>query len=70
MTGYELAQRIRREPWGRSMFLLALTGWGQVHDKERARLAGFDHHLTKPVDLEHVTTLLLAYSNRPAAQRS
>ncbi len=60
MTGYELAQRIRQQPWGRSMFLLAVTGWGQKEDKERAKSAGFDHHLTKPVDPDHVETLLQA----------
>jgi two-component system, sensor histidine kinase len=58
MTGYEVARRIRREAWGRGVFLLAMTGWGQVDDKEQARASGFDQHLTKPVDPDQVELLL------------
>ncbi len=50
MSGYELAQRIRHEAWGEEMTLIAVTGWGQAADKRRALAAGFDRHLTKPVD--------------------
>jgi two-component system CheB/CheR fusion protein len=50
LSGYEVAQRIRLEPWGEQITLIALTGWGQENDKRRARAAGFDHHCTKPVD--------------------
>ena len=50
MDGYAVAQQIRREAWGTHMTLIALTGWGQEDDKRRALGAGFDHHLTKPVD--------------------
>ena len=50
MSGYEVAERIRAEAWGNEVTLIALTGWGQEEDKRRARVAGFDHHLTKPVD--------------------
>ena len=50
LSGYELANRIRQEPWGAHITLNALTGWGQDEDKRRARAAGFDHHCTKPVD--------------------
>jgi CheY-like chemotaxis protein len=50
MNGYEVAKRIRREPWGAGLTLIALTGWGQDSDKQRAQEAGFDHHCTKPVD--------------------
>jgi DNA-binding response OmpR family regulator len=50
LSGYELAQRIRREAWGQRMTLIALTGWSQEDDKRRALAAGFDHHCTKPVD--------------------
>jgi CheY-like chemotaxis protein len=52
MNGYEVATRIRAEPWGRAMMLIALTGWGQSEDRARARDAGFDRHCTKPVDTE------------------
>jgi len=50
LSGYEVANRIRREPWGTQITLIALTGWGQDEDKRRAHAAGFDHHCTKPVD--------------------
>jgi len=50
MDGYEVARRIRASPLGRSIVLLALTGWGQREDVERAMGAGFDRHMTKPAD--------------------
>jgi len=49
-TGYEVASRIRQAPWGQDMLLIAATGWGQDEDRRRALAAGFDHHLTKPMD--------------------
>lgn len=49
MDGYELAGAMRAE-WGRAMALIAVTGWGQDADRERASRAGFDTHLTKPVE--------------------
>ena len=58
ISGYELAGRIRQQPWGRDALLIALTGWGQQEDKERSRGAGFDHHLTKPVDPDQLDSLL------------
>jgi PAS domain S-box-containing protein len=50
MNGYELARKIRSEPWGRAMVLVAATGWGQESDKQAASDAGFDLHFTKPLD--------------------
>jgi two-component system, chemotaxis family, CheB/CheR fusion protein len=50
MSGYELAERIRHEAWGRAATLIALTGWGQDADRRHALAAGFHHHLIKPVD--------------------
>ena len=58
LTGYEVAERIRAEPWGRGMLLIAVTGWGQNSDKEKAQMAGFDHHLTKPMDPTDLEQLL------------
>ena len=52
LNGYEVAQRIRAAPWGATMMLVAVTGWGQSEDKRRAHEAGFDHHFTKPLDLD------------------
>jgi len=50
LSGYDVARRIREQPWGQSIVLVALTGWGQEEDRRRSREAGFNHHLTKPVD--------------------
>ena len=58
MNGYELARRLRQLPGGASRTLIATTGWGQQKDRERAFDAGFDHHLTKPIDFELIKPLL------------
>ena len=60
LDGYGVARALRRQPWAAGIRLVALTGWGQQEDKERARAAGFDHHLTKPVDAETLEVLLSA----------
>jgi len=57
MDGYEVARRIRARR-GKSVRLIALTGWGQEEDIRRAERAGFDHHLVKPPDLEKLGRLL------------
>jgi CheY-like chemotaxis protein len=49
MNGYEACRRIRNEPWGKNMVLVALTGWGQEEDRLQSREAGFDAHMVKPV---------------------
>lgn len=61
LNGYEVARCIREEEWGRNMFLLAITGWGHPDDVARAKAAGFNEHLTKPVDAENVVRLLVKY---------
>ncbi len=66
LDGYEAARRIRAEPWGRDVALIALTGWGQEGVRSRTRAAGFDAHLVKPVDFARVTEVL-AGLRRPAA---
>jgi len=48
--GFEACPRIREQPWGKNMVMVAVTGWGQEEDKRQATEAGLDHHLTKPVD--------------------
>jgi CheY-like chemotaxis protein len=58
MDGHALAQQIRRQPACAGITLIALTGWGQEADRARSRRSGFDHHLTKPVDVEALTALL------------
>ena len=49
LNGHDACRRIRSEPWGKDMILVALTGWGQDEDRDRSKEAGFDHHLVKPV---------------------
>jgi PAS domain S-box-containing protein len=63
LDGYEVARRLRQSAWGRSLRIVALTGWGQEEDRRRALAAGFDHHLTKPVDLQALEKLV----SRPEA---
>jgi signal transduction histidine kinase/ActR/RegA family two-component response regulator len=58
MSGYDVARSARRQAWGESAYLIALTGWGQAADKERAAAAGFDRHLTKPVDADFLGEIL------------
>ena len=58
LDGYEVARRIRAQSWGKDVLLVAVTGWGQEADRARARDAGFDVHLTKPVDPAALERLL------------
>ena len=57
-NGYELARRLRALPVGLDVTLIAATGWGQEKDRTLALDAGFDHHLTKPIDFEQLRMLL------------
>jgi PAS domain S-box-containing protein len=50
IDGYTLARMAREQPWGREIRLVAVTGYGQAQDRQRALAAGFDRHVTKPVD--------------------
>ena len=58
MNGYEVARRVREHSGGAAVTLIALTGWGQLSDKQLAEQAGFDHHLTKPVDIQALQALV------------
>ncbi len=58
IDGHEVAKRLRREPWGRRVCLIAVTGWSEDADRARSRAAGFDHHLVKPLDTGHLAQLL------------
>jgi CheY-like chemotaxis protein len=58
MDGYELARRLRELPEGRSMRLIAVTGYGQESDRRRSREAGFDRHLVKPIDVTTLDSLI------------
>jgi two-component system, chemotaxis family, CheB/CheR fusion protein len=68
MDGYEVAQRIRSNPRHAEVYLVALTGYGQISDRASAFHAGFDEHLVKPVRIEHLVRLLS--SGELEAQRS
>lgn len=58
IDGYEVCRRMRSSDWGRSALLIALTGWGAETDKQAAKNAGFDAHLTKPADAEELEQIL------------
>jgi DNA-binding response OmpR family regulator len=66
LNGLDCARAIRREPWGRSVTLVALTGWGQEDDRKRSKEAGFDHHFVKPVNPELVAKLVAASGQHSA----
>jgi PAS domain S-box-containing protein len=58
LNGYDACRRIRQQTWGKEMFLIALTGWGQEEDRRRTEEAGFNHHIVKPVDPAALLQLL------------
>lgn len=58
MNGYEVARRIREQPQYNDIKMIALTGWGQEEDRRQSEDAGFDHHLTKPVDFKLLKELI------------
>jgi PAS domain S-box-containing protein len=66
LNGHETARRIRREPWGGRVVLIAVTGWGHEEDRRRSQEAGFDFHLVKPVDPYALMKLLAGLLPAPA----
>ena len=58
LDGYETARLLRGTGWGARALLVAVTGWGQPHDRERSQASGFDHHLVKPVAPSALRALL------------
>jgi PAS domain S-box-containing protein len=58
LNGYDAAKRIRSEPWGRNMVIVATTGWGQDEDRQRTAAAGFDQHLVKPIEHAKLQSVL------------
>jgi CheY-like chemotaxis protein len=63
LSGYDTARRIREQPWGRDVVLVALTGWGKDEDRQRSREAGFNAHMVKPVQFDELTALLAGLLN-------
>jgi signal transduction histidine kinase len=70
LDGYEVARRVRVQPWGQKITLVALTGWGQDSDRRRSREAGFDSHLVKPLDMDKLTELLARLPTAELAKSS
>ncbi len=58
LNGYEAAQRMREQPWGQDLAIVATTGWGKEEDFRRTAAAGFDHHLVKPISMTALTEVL------------
>jgi signal transduction histidine kinase len=58
IPGEDVARWIRGQPWGADVLLVAVTGWGQAHDRARTAAAGFTHHLVKPVEPQQLLVLL------------
>jgi signal transduction histidine kinase/ActR/RegA family two-component response regulator len=69
LSGYDVARLMRQDPAVADALLIALTGWGQEEHKQHAMEAGFDHHTTKPVDLEHLAVLLGTHATRDIGGR-
>ncbi|APA67471.1 hybrid sensor histidine kinase/response regulator [Janthinobacterium sp. 1_2014MBL_MicDiv] len=67
IDGYETARQVRQRAQGRDVLMIALTGWGQCDARQRTAQAGYDHHLTKPVDFTAITALLGQHLARGAA---
>ena len=57
VNGFELARRLRSQPWAQDVLLIALTGWGKDEDRRQSFEAGFDHHLVKPAELNEIERL-------------
>ena len=68
MDGYEVARRMRAQPWGQEARVFALTGWGQEQHRRRSKEAGFDGHLTKPADLDALRAVLSGSSPPPGSR--
>jgi CheY-like chemotaxis protein len=60
LDGYEVCRRLRTQPWGAEIFVIALTGWGQEDDRRKSAAAGFDGHLVKPIEPDRLAELLAA----------
>lgn len=66
LNGYEVAERIRQQPWGKRMMLVAVTGYKEDQERDRIRNL-FDAHLVKPLIYKQVTGLLATYSHSSRA---
>jgi signal transduction histidine kinase/CheY-like chemotaxis protein len=62
IDGFDVCRRIREQPWGKHMLMIAITGWGQDVDRRKSQEAGFDHHLVKPVDASDISALMSGFT--------
>jgi len=69
LDGHEVCRRIRDEPWGKDVFIIAITGWGQESDRKLTMDAGFDHHLVKPVEINELLSIVTGPSLRSPVTR-
>jgi CheY-like chemotaxis protein len=63
MDGYELARRLRADPNTSDVLLIALSGYGQAHDRVLSKAAGFDYHFVKPIDTQHLSKIFTQVPN-------
>lgn len=63
LDGHEVCRRVREQPWGKDIIVIALTGWGQEDDRRKSEEAGFNGHLVKPVDYDMLLELLSSLTN-------
>lgn len=69
LNGYEVCRRIREQPWGKEMAVIAVSGWGMQEDRKRAQAFGFDRHFVKPVDPDALVQALGSMSWRADGRR-
>jgi CheY-like chemotaxis protein len=69
IDGYEFARRIRATEWGHAAVLVAITGWGEEEHQRKSLAAGFNHHLTKPIDPKTIESLLESLAAEFAQRR-
>jgi CheY-like chemotaxis protein len=69
MDGYEVVRRLRQRPDGKEPVIAAVTGYGRDEDRQRSMEAGFDHHLTKPLAPDVLTSFVAAPKTFVAAKR-
>jgi signal transduction histidine kinase len=69
LDGFEVCRRVRDHDWGKEIFLVALSGWGQEADQRRAKEAGFDAHLVKPLDYGQLEAMLASLETMRCARQ-
>ena len=70
LDGHEVCRRVRQQPWGKDIVMIALTGWGQEDDRRKSEEAGFNGHMVKPVDYDKLLDLLESVSKQTTSSGS